>query len=422
MDVSLSFSKDFSGGVFTEKGIRDERCRWRGQGEKRMLIRLSLFNSTECGLRTNETSGEYSIKLIISPVDGLLVDGFSAMSVRCVYSTQDITLTLPPGPNGLSALQINGPQRDEGVITGNGGAPLLSMQILDGHGINGIPVARASVGQRITLDLALKNTAIYDFYVHSCYAHDGTNTADASINIIDSDGCAVRLSRAVDAPVFTTEPINHGPKHVYLHMYGFQFTSSQFVHFECQVKPCVHSCRRQQCEPNAGKAPLIPALRRRREEMERNATLTTLKMQTVLEIEPQQVQRAALGRFSSQSVFCPHEPLDYGPQRDEGVITGNGGAPLLSMQILDGHGINGIPVARASVGQRITLDLALKNTAIYDFYVHSCYAHDGTNTADASINIIDSDGCAVRLSRAVDAPVFTTEPINHGPKHVYLHM
>ncbi|KAK6041563.1 hypothetical protein COOONC_20932 [Cooperia oncophora] len=76
--------------------------------------------------------------------------------------------------------------------------------------------------------------------------------------------------------------------------YGFQFTSSQFVHFECQVKPCVHSCRRQQCEPDAGKAPLIPALRRRREEVERNTTLTTLRMQTVLEIEPQQVQRAAL--------------------------------------------------------------------------------------------------------------------------------
>ncbi|KAK6014841.1 hypothetical protein OSTOST_19767, partial [Ostertagia ostertagi] len=204
------------------------------------------------------------MKLIISPVDGLLVEGFSAMSVRCVYSTQDITLTLPPGPNGLPALQINGPQHDEGVITGNGGAPLLSMQILDGHGISGSPLARASVGQRITLDLALKNTAIYDFYVHSCYAHDGTNTADASINIIDSNG------------------------------YGFQFTSSQFVHFECQVKPCVHSCRRQQCEPDAGKAPLIPALRRRREEVEKNATLTTLRMQTVLEIEPQQVQRAAL--------------------------------------------------------------------------------------------------------------------------------
>ncbi|KAK6049497.1 hypothetical protein COOONC_12998 [Cooperia oncophora] len=165
-----------------------------------------------------QTSGEYSMKLIISPVDGLLVEGFSAMSVRCVYSTQDITLTLPPGPNGIPALQINGPQHDEGVITGNGGAPLLSMQILDGHGITGTPLARASVGQRITLDLALKNTAIYDFYVHSCYAHDGTNTADASINIIDNNGCAVRLSRAVDVPAFTTEPVNHGPKHVYLHM------------------------------------------------------------------------------------------------------------------------------------------------------------------------------------------------------------
>lgn len=304
MDVSLSFVKEFSGGIFTEKGIRDERCRWRGQGERRMLVSISLVNGTNCGLSTNETSGEYSIKLIISPVDGLLVDGFSAMSVRCVYSTQDITLTLPPGQNGVSALQIHGPQHDDGVVTGNGGAPLLSMQILDGHGISGPPLSRASVGQRITLDLALKNTAIYDFYVHSCYAHDGTNSPDASINIIDSNGCAVRLSRAVDVPAFTTDPINYGPKHVYLHMYGFQFTSSQFVHFECQVKPCVHSCRRQQCEPDVGKTPLIPALRRRRDELEKAGNLTTLRMQTVLEIEAQQVQRAALVSSESAAEQC----------------------------------------------------------------------------------------------------------------------
>ena len=32
------------------------------------------------------------------------------------------------------------------------------MQILDGHGIDGQPIARAAVGQRITLDLVLKNT------------------------------------------------------------------------------------------------------------------------------------------------------------------------------------------------------------------------------------------------------------------------
>ncbi|KAL6726091.1 hypothetical protein Aduo_008098 [Ancylostoma duodenale] len=221
MDVSLSFAKEFSGGVFTEKGIGDERCRWRGRGERSMVVHIPLSNGTECGLRANESSGEYNVKLIISPVDGILVDGFTAMSVRCIYSTHDITLTLPPGPDGGRALMINGPLHDEGVITGNGAAPLLSMQILDGHGINGVPLARASVGQRITLDLALKNTAIYDFYVHSCYAHDGSNTPDASINIIDSNGCAVRLSRAVDVPAFATEPVNHGPKHVYLHMQVF---------------------------------------------------------------------------------------------------------------------------------------------------------------------------------------------------------
>ncbi|WKY02139.1 hypothetical protein Q1695_015840 [Nippostrongylus brasiliensis] len=304
MDVSLTFLKAFSGGVFTEKGIRDARCRWRGGGEKTMLIQVPLFNGTECGISANETSGEFRMKLIISPVDGLLVDGFSAMSVRCIYSTQDITLTLPPGPGGNRALQINSLQRDDGVVTGNGGAPLLSMQILDGHGIMGEPLARASVGQRITLDLAMKNTAIYDFYVHSCYAHDGTNSPDASINIIDINGCAVRLSRAIDAPVFSSEPINHGAKHIYLHMYGFQFTSSQFVHFECQVKPCVHSCRRLQCESDAPKTPLIPALRRRREEMEKTGNLSTLRMQTVLEIEPQQVQRAALVSSQKSSGHC----------------------------------------------------------------------------------------------------------------------
>ncbi|VDO75681.1 unnamed protein product [Heligmosomoides polygyrus] len=182
--------------------IRKRVLRWylHGEGNSRRAVQ-QLHPCLQ-------TSGEYSIKLIISPVDGLLVDGFSAMSVRCVYSTQDITLTLPPGQNGVSALQIqyedfriiemltafSGPQHDDGVVTGNGGAPLLSMQILDGHGISGPPLSRASVGQRITLDLALKNTAIYDFYVHSCYAHDGTNSPDASINIIDSNGYDFRTT------------------------------------------------------------------------------------------------------------------------------------------------------------------------------------------------------------------------------------
>ncbi|VDN31502.1 unnamed protein product [Cylicostephanus goldi] len=106
MDVSLSFVRDFSGGVFTEKGIGDERCRWRGRGDRSMVVHIPLSNGSECGLRANESGGEYNLKLIISPVDGILVDGFTAMSVRCVYSTEDITLTLPPGPNGARALQI----------------------------------------------------------------------------------------------------------------------------------------------------------------------------------------------------------------------------------------------------------------------------------------------------------------------------
>ncbi|CAI4228821.1 unnamed protein product [Auanema sp. JU1783] len=295
MDVSLSFSKGFSGSIFTEKGFSNPSCRWSGKGDTNMDLKIPLMsNTTDCGVASNETNGEFTVKLIISPVEGLIVDGFSAINIRCIYSTQDITLTLPPGLNG-NALQISGTHAEAGgVVTGSGGAPILSMQILDGHGINGQPVARAAVGQRITLDLVLKDTSIYDFYVHSCYAHDGTNTPDASINIVDNNGCGVRLSRAIDVPAFTTEPANHGPKHVYLHMYGFQFTSSQFVHFECQVKPCVHSCHREQCEPEKeeNKIPLIPAARRRRQQHEDN--LKTLRLQTVLHIEEQQFQKAAL--------------------------------------------------------------------------------------------------------------------------------
>ena len=36
--------------------------------------------------------------------------------------------------------------------------PNLTMQILEGHGIEGKVLSRASVGQRITLDIELKDT------------------------------------------------------------------------------------------------------------------------------------------------------------------------------------------------------------------------------------------------------------------------
>ena len=41
--------------------------------------------------------GEVSVKLIASPVEGIIVDGFAALAIKCIYSTQDITLTLPAG-------------------------------------------------------------------------------------------------------------------------------------------------------------------------------------------------------------------------------------------------------------------------------------------------------------------------------------
>lgn len=47
---------------------------------------------------------------------------------------------------------------DNSVVTGSGGSPALTMQILEGHGISGSPVVKAAVGQRITLDIALQNT------------------------------------------------------------------------------------------------------------------------------------------------------------------------------------------------------------------------------------------------------------------------
>lgn len=294
IEVALTFGKPFSGGVLTENPKKYEQCRWKGNGSNSMSINIPLFNSTKCAVVANETSGTYSIKLLVSPVDGLLVDGFSAINVKCIYATQDITLTLPPIFNGTNALQITAMNDDNSVVTGSGGSPALTMQILEGHGITGSPVVKAAVGQRITLDIALQNTAIYDFYVHSCYAHDGSNSADASINIIDSNGCGVRLSRAIDVPAMSAQPTPNGPKHVYLHMYGFQFTSNNFVHFECQVKPCIKSCHREQCirEPDT-KIPVIPAHRRRRHDESNSTDVATLRLETVLEISPQSTLSAA---------------------------------------------------------------------------------------------------------------------------------
>uniref|UniRef100_A0A8R1E549 ZP domain-containing protein n=1 Tax=Caenorhabditis japonica TaxID=281687 RepID=A0A8R1E549_CAEJA len=158
IEVTLTFAKSFSGGVLTENPRKYDQCRWKGNGSNSMSINIPLFNSTKCAVLANESTGTYSIKLLVSPVDGIIVDGFSAINVKCIYATQDITLTLPPIFNSSSALQITAMNDDNSVVTGSGGSPALTMQILEGHGIGGSPVVKAAVGQRITLDIALQNT------------------------------------------------------------------------------------------------------------------------------------------------------------------------------------------------------------------------------------------------------------------------
>ncbi|KAF8358788.1 cutl-29 [Pristionchus pacificus] len=301
MEVSLLFPRPFSGSIFTEKAFEKEACRWKGDGNTRLSISIPTADANLCGI--SEAKGELSVKLIISPVQGIIVQGFAALIVKCLYTTQDITLSLPGGPLHVSGINV-----DSSVVTGSGSNPVLSMQILEGHGIEGKTVSRASVGQRITLDAVLKDTSIYDFFLHSCKAHDGSNTPEASIPIIDDNGCGIRLSRAIDIPVMVSKPVPGGAKHIYLHMYGFQFTSSQFVHFECQAKPCIHQCPLQQCSAAPTLLPkkvMKHRLRRQNEITEEDSNLTTLKLLTVIQIEAQQASSAALVASSFENSDPP---------------------------------------------------------------------------------------------------------------------
>lgn len=46
------------------------------------------------------------------------------------------------------------------MITGMAAKPMLFMQILENHGINGIALSEATIGQQITLDVVLENSGI----------------------------------------------------------------------------------------------------------------------------------------------------------------------------------------------------------------------------------------------------------------------
>ncbi|KAK6100989.1 Zona pellucida-like domain family protein [Brugia pahangi] len=246
MDIYLEFDESFDGIIFADHAYNDSGCRWEGQHSTQINFSIPIFESNgsyACGIRMLQATGEVTSMLILSPMKHILVDGVTSLQIRCMYVTNDITVT-------MAGLQIVGMEEQTGIVTGTGSVPALQIQILDGHGIIGDAVRHARVGQPLTLDIVLENTEIYDFYAHSCIAHDGSNNADALVQIIDANGCGIGLSRAIELPVYMTSSSNGNPKHVYIYMYGFQFTSTQFVYFECQIRPCIHSCKRQQCEVN----------------------------------------------------------------------------------------------------------------------------------------------------------------------------
>ncbi|KRY10898.1 Cuticlin-1, partial [Trichinella patagoniensis] len=289
--VDLDFAHPFSGVVFANKFYQTPDCRWEGDGSHHLKVVLQLnpnpAKQPYCGVEHTETDGEYGITLVLSPMRDLLVEGMEGLTVRCEYNMDDIT-----------------PRTYADVVTGSGGAPLLKMVIRDGHGVQGSVIDAVHVGQRITLDVIMEDTSIYDFYVHDCYAHDGMNIPEASIGIIDQDGCAIRLSRAVDVPTFSTTQAGTGAKHVFIHMYGFQFTTSQLVYIQCQVRPCLQTCNRPQCQVNISNTTLH--LRKKRETMPESFALAeNYNLTAVIRIEPQKLQ--PIMPSNSQELIQPNE-------------------------------------------------------------------------------------------------------------------
>ncbi|CAD5221517.1 unnamed protein product [Bursaphelenchus okinawaensis] len=254
--VNLSFARPFRGVVFAKDRYLDKECRWLGNGGHYLLVAvpLSYKNSTVlgegfCGIRFDSKTGEHSVTLIISPDPVILTDESIALQTHCVQTIEDFVITLEP-PKNDGAFKVS--RSESMTVTGNAEkVPSLSLRVLGDHGYKGNVITEGSVGQRITLDARLEESSVFDMFVHDCVAHDGTNHPDASVPIIDSNGCAVKLLRAIDPPVFSSSPMKNMAKHVYIHLYGFQFTSASTVHFECKVTTCLNECPMKQC-PDEG--------------------------------------------------------------------------------------------------------------------------------------------------------------------------
>lgn len=59
----------------------------------------TLQISQACFIHVQAT-GEFTATLIVSPMKTLLIDGMEGLTVRCLYTIADVTLTLPAGTHG----------------------------------------------------------------------------------------------------------------------------------------------------------------------------------------------------------------------------------------------------------------------------------------------------------------------------------
>uniref|UniRef100_A0A0N5ATT3 ZP domain-containing protein n=1 Tax=Syphacia muris TaxID=451379 RepID=A0A0N5ATT3_9BILA len=277
MEVHLRFFAPFNGFIYAENYHEKPSCSWYGNLTDYMKLTIPF---------SVKRSGIMLTILTVSPLVGVLVAGTTSLQVSCLYTVKDFTVTFPRVP--VKSVTDS--------VTGLAAKPTLFMQILDDHGINGAVLTEANIGQRITLDVVLENAAIYDFTIYSCIAHDGSRTPDASVQIVDANGCGIPLIRAIEDQIYNAT-IN-GAKHIYIYLYGFQFTSSEYVHFECQARTCVHSCLKQQCLGTKlnSQAIINHKLNKLRRRYVESREQTNLTLYAKLQLKPQIINKAKLGK------------------------------------------------------------------------------------------------------------------------------
>ncbi|CAG9534950.1 unnamed protein product, partial [Cercopithifilaria johnstoni] len=97
MDIQLEFDEPFSGIIFADKAYNDSACRWDGKYNIKMNVSIPIFGSDgsyACGIKLQQKTGEITSMLIISPMKNILVDGVTNLQIRCLYATNDITITM----------------------------------------------------------------------------------------------------------------------------------------------------------------------------------------------------------------------------------------------------------------------------------------------------------------------------------------